>query len=472
MPERQLATKSTAGGLAQRLRAARARTLAFAADLSGEQLLGPRLAIVNPPLWEFAHLAWFQEYWCLRYRERGEVAPSLIKDADALYNSAIASHDTRWDLPLLPFDAVLHYLSQVLERVLELLAREPGDPALRYFAELAAAHEEMHCEAFTYTRQTLGYPAPKLAGRNPVAVAGGGRSGDVTVAGGEFLLGARPDGGFAFDNEKWAHRVQLAPFAIARAAVTNSEFAAFVDANGYQRRELWCAAGWRWRDSAGADAPVYWIKRQGQWLQRVYHRLEPLPPQAAIIHVNWYEADAWCRWAGRRLPSEAEWEQAAAATPGHPAGEESKRKYPWGENAPDAAHANMFPWARSVADVAACPDGDSGWGCRQMMGNVWEWTADWFHPYPGYVRDPYQEYSGPWFGDHRVLRGGCYATSASLLRNTWRNFYTPDRRDVFAGFRTCTPASREQGSRLRDATARESGAAPSNAGVASVSGVT
>ncbi len=428
----QLSTNSTARELAQRLQALRERTLLLASDLTGAQLLGPRLSIVNPPLWEIAHVAWFQEHWCLRYRAPGDLAPSLIENADPMYNSAIAAHDTRWDLPLLPFGAVLCYLAETLERVLERLDLEPDNPALRYFAELAACHEEMHCEASTYTRQTLGYAPPP--GITSTAATGGAWSGDVTVAGGEFLLGAQTNGGFVFDNEKWAHRVPLAPFSIARAAVTNSEFAAFVDAGGYERREWWSEAGWQWRDAARATAPVYWVRQGTTWQQRIYDRLEPLSPHAAVIHVNWYEADAWCRWAGRRLPCEAEWERAAATTPHDMQG---KRTYPWGDAAPDAMLANLYGISNTPADVAAFAAGDSAWGCRQLLGNVWEWTADWFKPYPDFVRDPYREYSEPWFGNHKVLRGGCHATSAPLLRNTWRNFYTPDRRDVFAGFRTC-----------------------------------
>lgn len=431
----RLSTHSTAPTLMRRLQEARRRTLMLATDLSGGQLLGPRLAIVNPPLWEVAHVGWFQEHWCLRYRAPDDLAPSLVKDADQLYNSAIAAHDTRWDLPLAPFDAVLHYLARVLESVLERLEREPENPVLRYFSELAACHEEMHCEAFTYTRQTLGYAPPRLAIHAPAE--GGAWPGDVPVAGGEYLLGAHPGQGFMFDNEKWAHRVHLAPFSIARAAVTNGEFAAFVDDAGYQRRECWSHAGWEWRNSTGADAPVYWVKQEGKWLQRVYNQLAPLSRHAAVIHVNWYEADAWCRWAGRRLPGEAEWEQAASATPVDRACVAGKRTYPWGEEAPDAARANLFGVCNTTANASEFGAGDSAWGCRQMLGNVWEWTADWFDPYPGFVRDPYKEYSEPWFGNHKVLRGGCFATSASLLRNTWRNFYTPDRRDVFAGFRTC-----------------------------------
>ncbi len=434
----ELSTKSSAQTLARRLSAARERTLLHACALSGEQLLGPRLASVNPPLWEIAHVAWFQEHWCLRHRAGETAAPSIIGNADAMYNSALAAHDTRWDLPLLAFDAVRRYLDDILQRVLERLTLDPDDLALRYFCELSAAHEEMHNEAFTSTRQTLGY-----AGLHPdqaVAARGAPCQGDAAVAGGDFMLGAPCGGQFVFDNEKWAHRVPLQPFSIARTAVTNDEFCAFVDAGGYGRREFWCADGWRWRDSAGAAAPVYWIKEGGLWLSRVYANVEPLAPHAAVLHVNWYEADAWCRWAGRRLPTEAEWEQAAGTWPGNAHGVDGKRTYPWGEQSPAAEHANLYGVRNAVAPVSAFVAGDSAWGCRQMVGNVWEWTADCFSPYPGYARDQYAEYSEPWFGNHKVLRGGCFATSAALLRNTWRNFYTPDRRDVFAGFRSCAAA--------------------------------
>jgi iron(II)-dependent oxidoreductase len=158
-----------------------------------------------------------------------------------------------------------------------------------------------------------------------------------------------------------------------------------------------------------------------------------------MVHVNAYEAEAWCRWAGRRLPTEAEWEAAAAGEPaGHGGLADAKRRFPWGDDPPTPERANLDGFAMGAADVDAHPAGDSAFGCRQMVGNVWEWTADAFGPYPGFVVDPYAEYSRPWFGNHRVLRGGCWVTRARLLRNTWRNFYTPDRRDVWAGFRTCS----------------------------------
>jgi ergothioneine biosynthesis protein EgtB len=430
----QLNGKPGATELRQMLQAARTRTLALAQDLTGSQWLGPRLAIVNPPLWEIGHLGWFQEHWCLRYRGERAPAASQLPAADALYDSAAVPHATRWDLPLPDIDSTLDYLERVLEQVLERIACEGPTDDVRYFAQLAAFHEEMHCEAFTYTRQTLGYPAPRLAD-SEAAPNAGAYPGDAEIAGGDFMLGALPgDAAFVFDNEKWAHPVRVPGFRIARAAVTNAEFAAFVDDHGYRRPELWSEAGWRWRESTGAEGPVYWRKQSGEWMTRRYDAWTPLRPHAAVVHVNWFEAEAWCRWAKRRLPTEAEWEAAASTVP---AAANIKRTFPWGDAPYGAGHANLFGVLGSPADVAAFPEGDSAWGCRQMFGNVWEWTADWFEPYPGYLRDPYKEYSEPWFGDHKVLRGGCFATSPGLLRNTWRNFYTPDRRDVFAGFRTC-----------------------------------
>src|SRR5687767_7526563 len=264
--------------LRRMLQEARSRTLALAQDLTGERLLGPRIAIVNPPLWEIGHLGWFQEHWCLRYGGDRPRGPSLLAGADALYDSAAVAHHTRWDLPLPDIDATLRYLERVLERVLERMDREGATPHMRYFAQLAASHEEMHCEAFTYTRQTLGYPAPR-PGAGKVSPSSGPHPGDVEIAGGDFLLGADPrEAGFVFDNEKWAHPVRVPPFRMARAAVTNAEFLAFADDGGYRRRELWSEAGWRWREDARAENPVYWRKDNGVWTERRYDRPAPLRP--------------------------------------------------------------------------------------------------------------------------------------------------------------------------------------------------
>ncbi|OFZ90225.1 MAG: hypothetical protein A2W21_14745 [Betaproteobacteria bacterium RBG_16_66_20] len=342
----------------------RARAMRVTAGLDGERLLGPRLAIVNPPLWEIGHVAWFQERWCLRQRADGSLGDSILPGADALYDSSAVAHDTRWDLPLPGLAATRAYGDAVLERVRERLQREPDSAALRYFVRLATFHEDMHAEAFYYTWQTLGYAEPGFDFHSI-----NHSTGDIELSGGTFMLGATPADGFVFDNEKWAHAVALAVFRIARSPVTNAEYLAFVE--------------------QGGAAPRYWKKRDGAWLERRFERWLALEPGDPVRHVSWNEAQAYCLWAKRRLPTEAEWECAARA-------------------------ASIPPAA-----------------------GVWEWTESSFGPYPGFVVDPYKEYSAPWFGTHRVLRGGSFATPARLLRPTFRNFYTPDRADIFAGFRTC-----------------------------------
>jgi iron(II)-dependent oxidoreductase len=421
--------------LADELRDSRDHLTRITADLEGDSLLGPKLAIVNPPLWELGHIAWFQEYWCLRRAATKRIAEPILPGADALYDSARVAHDTRWNLPLPDLGATRSFQQEVLERVIRRLEREPENPELRYFVQLAILHENMHAEAFHYTRQTLGYEdpygEPPAASRQPSATIA---PDDVELPGGVFMLGATPGDGFVFDNEKWAHEVRLQPFRLARTPVTNADYAAFVKAGGYSRREWWSEDGWAWRTREGLAAPKYWSKRNGAWVQRRFDRVVELRPYEPVVHVSWHEAQAWCRYANRRLPTEAEWEFAAswnAAVPG-------KRRYPWGNQYPGAVRANLE--GTGVAATAAFPDGDTVSGCRQMMGNVWEWTASTFNPYPGFVIDPYQEYSEPWFGTHKVLRGGSFATTRRLIRNTWRNFYTPERYDVFAGFRTCANA--------------------------------
>jgi iron(II)-dependent oxidoreductase len=347
--------------LAEDLRDSRVRLLKATAALRGERLLGPKLAIVNPPLWEIGHVAWFQEHWCLRDGGRKD---SILPEADRLYDSARVAHDTRWSLPLPGLEATHRYLENVLEETLARLARAPEDESLRYFVRLATFHEDMHAEAFHYTAHTLGY---EDAAGGKVPVFGAAR--DLEVPGGRVTIGARRgEQAFVFDNEKWAHPVEIAPFRIASAPVTNAQYLEYVE--------------------AGGKAPRYWRKQDGGWLQRRFDAWVGLRGDEAVRHVDWNEAQAYCRWAGRRLPTEAEWETGAVR---------------------------------------------EGF----EFGAVWEWTATDFLPYPGFVADPYKEYSAPWFGTHKVLRGASFTTPRRLVRPTFRNFYTAERGDVFCGFRTC-----------------------------------
>jgi iron(II)-dependent oxidoreductase len=345
--------------------ASRERLARITAAFAGERQLGPKLAIVNPPQWEIGHLGWFQERWCLRVRPDGSLKKSLLEGADELYDSSTVAHDTRWDLPLPSLEATRKYLANVLERVRERLHREPDNEALRYFVRLATFHEDMHGEAFHYTCQTLGYPDP-LGGAE---LARDSRRGDIEFKGRKFNLGATPaDGEFVFDNEKWAHEVEIKPFRISASPVSNAQYREYVE--------------------GGGKPPRYWKKVGGTWMERRFDQLQPLQSEEPVRHVDWNEAQAYCRWAKRRLPTEAEWECAVASK-------------------------------------------EFGWGA------VWEWTSSDFAPYPGFVIDPYKEYSEPWFGTHKVLRGASFTTPRRMLRRTFRNFYMADRGDVFCGFRTC-----------------------------------
>jgi iron(II)-dependent oxidoreductase len=444
----------------------RARTLALVEDLDDARLIGPRLAIVNPPLWELGHIAWFQEFWLLRNLKKRR---PRMNNGDLLYNSTDIAHDTRWEILLPSRTETLRYMAAVLDDCLELIDKPKElSQEEHYFFLLALFHEGMHAEALAYTRQTLGYAAPTFVAQEPASESDPQScSGDVEIPGGTFLIGATPDFPFVFDNEKWAHQVTIEPFRIARTPVTNGEYLTFVEAGGYGERKFWSPEGWLWLATGGApmlersftkffqkdasvtqggsepkeklEHPRYWRRAaDGTWQQRVFDRFIPLKRNLPVIHVNWYEAEAYCNWAGRRLPREAEWEVAAAAEPTPAFGLGRERRYfPWGSGAPLVERANLDWLAGGPVDVNRHPAGDSAFGCRQMLGNVWEWTADDFLPYPGFSADPYKEYSQPWFGTHKVLRGGCWATSSLLIRNTWRNFYTPDRGDVWAGFRTC-----------------------------------
>ena len=409
------------------------RTLDLVADLTDEQMIGPLLPTVNPLLWEIAHLAWFQEKFVLR-QACGQ--PPILGFGDALYDSGAIPHDTRWRLDLPSREETASYMRLVADRVAEEVLRPDATDVVRHFSRYTVHHYDMHTEALTYTRQTLGFPPPVLPGftDTPEAAAhprAGGLPGDVELPGGRFLRGALLSDPFVYDNEKWAHQVEIAPFAIARAPVTQAEFAAFTDDGGYADARWWSDGG-AWLEATGARHPVYWRRDGDGWQRRHFDTWVDLEPHQPVSHLCWWEADAYCRWAGRRLPTEAEWEYAATGDL------KPRTVYPWGDAEPAAGQAvTDWRWL-GQADVAACADGDSPAGCRQMIGNVWEWTSSDFTAYPNFERDAYHENSEQFFGQRKVLRGGAWATRGRLLRSTLRNYFTHERRDVVAGFRTCT----------------------------------
>lgn len=464
-----------AGWVAER----RKRLLDLVGDLSDSQLVGPRIPTINPLDWEIGHVGWFQERFALR-EVLGE--KPIIEYCDAIWDSAEVPHDTRWFLRLPNRKETQAYLRETAAKVIQALRDPEATELFKYIVRYATHHEDWHCEAILYTRQTLALPAPQLGSPSPkepttaqlgssiakVAhedphesayagirgqtdaqnkleaaditsdpLVGSLSGGDAHIPGGKFILGANRDAPFVFDNEKWAHEIDVVPFNMARTPVTEFQFAEFVEAGGYFRPELWSEQGWAWRKAAQADSPVYWRRGPNGWQRRHFNSWVDLDPYRPAMHVNFFEAEAYCNWADRRLPTEAEWEAAAVGQLGP---DETlslqRRKWPWGDEPPDPTRANLDAINMDSVDVRACRRGDSAFGVRQLIGNLWEWTSSVFEPYPGFEPDIYSQNSQPWFGTRRVLRGGSWATRSELIRPTLRNYFTPDRRDVYAGLRT------------------------------------
>lgn len=368
--------------LLERLTGARSQLRALVDCLPSEAWLGPRAAHLNPPLWEYGHVVWFQERWCLREWSDGSCGDSVLAQADALYDSSNVPHDTRWDLPLLDPAAIDAYGACVTDAVATRL-RTRFDNEIAYFAELCLYHELMHIEAWWMAFQDLGYAPPAYPEIARVSVP----ATRLTFPPGEVTLGSNPEAGFAFDNEKWAHVVPVAAFDIDANLASETAFRAFIDAGGYTTRSLWSDAGWAWRVASEADHPRYWRRAGDGWQVRRFERWLDPNENVPVLHVNRYEAEAFAAWQARRLPSAAEWLRATTS--------------------PD------FRW-----------------------GGGWEWLREAFAPYAGFVPDPYRDYSQPWFHTHGELRGGGPVTDGALKRPGFRNFYLPERRDAFAGFRT------------------------------------
>src|SRR5579863_90804 len=377
MPRGQIAEP---GELAWWLRDARARLLEVASGLSSEQLIGAYRPTVNPILWALGHVGFFQEYWA--WQHHFGQAP-IRPDAELLYNSFEVEHPIRWKLALPPLAQTRAYLDEVQERVLERLSGTEPSVATTYIHRLVTLHEDMHAEAIAFDRNTLGYPAPPLHltgnenGSMPSLDASGAPwPGDVEIPHHRaFALGATPDAPYVWDNEKWAHPVEVARFRIAKAPVTFGEFAAFVEAKGYAEERHWSPAAWRWLQGQGLSHPAMWHRAPGGgWRVRRFDQWVPLPEHHPVTPISWYEAQAYCAWAGRRLPTEAEWELAASFDPHSTPGRAShKPRYPWGDTAVSADKANLDARRPGTVPVNALPAGDSPSGCRQMIGNAWEW---------------------------------------------------------------------------------------------------
>jgi len=425
-------------GLADALEGARQRSLGLLDPLSEADQLAQHSPLMSPLVWDLAHVGHYEELWLLRAVARTR---PIDPAHDDIYDAFKHVRKERARLPILGPAEARRHIAMVRGRVLDVLDKVELDPAVPLLSEgfvygMVAQHEHQHDETMLATLSLMegeGYrPAaePPPPG-HPVTPA------EVRVDGGTFTMGTDLEA-WAYDNERPAHGIDLAPFWIDTTPVTNAAYQAFIAAGGYDDRRFWSEAGWAHRTKARLVAPQFWRPEGGgAWSRLRYGYREQLVADEPVMHVCFFEAEAYARWAGKRLPTEAEWEKAASIEPGSG----RKRRYPWGDEPPTEAHANLGQRHFRPAPAGAYPAGVSPWGCHQMIGDVWEWTSSSFDAYPGFAWFPYPEYSQVFFGgDYRVLRGGSWATQPGAIRATFRNWDYPIRRQIFSGFRCARDA--------------------------------
>jgi iron(II)-dependent oxidoreductase len=435
------------GDLRERITAdldrARARTLALIGAVDDGDLVRQHSPLMSPLVWDLAHIGNQEELWLLREVARREAI--LPPGVDELYDAFRHPRRDRPALPLLDPAAARRYVREVRERVGEVLAGAPLDrgsdlTARGFVFGMVAQHEQQHVETMLATHQ-LRDGERVLDDPPPPAPAGPPPDGEVFIAGGPFEMGTSLEA-WALDNERPAHRVEVAPFLLDTTPVTNAAYQEFVDDGGYRDPRWWHPAGWSHVREAGLAAPGFWLHDGTRWLRRRFGVVEAPPPREPVQHVCWYEADAYARWAGRRLPTEAEWEKAAR----HDPATGRSRRHPWGDADPGPEHANLGGRHLRPAAVGAYPAGASPHGVHQLIGDVWEWTSSDFAAYPGFAAYPYKEYSEVFFGpEYKVLRGGSWAVDPVACRGTFRNWDLPIRRQIFAGFRCARDAGPGEG---------------------------
>jgi gamma-glutamyl hercynylcysteine S-oxide synthase len=401
-----------------------------------EELLRQHSPLMSPLVWDLAHVGSQEELWLVR--DVGGMDP-LRPEIDALYDAFEHPRSTRPSLPLLDPEESRSYIGQVRLKALDVLDRVAleGPPLLDHgFAfGMIVQHEQQHAETMLATHQLrTGRPVLRAEPLDP-AVLGSGSAGlppEVHVPAGTFTMGSSVEP-WALDNERPGHEVHVPGYWIDTLPVSNEDFARFIEDGGYDRERWWSGPGWAHRQAAGIHAPRFWRREGREWWRTRFGVDEPVPGQEPVQHVSYWEAEAYACWAGRRLPTEAEWEKAAR----HDPATGRSRRYPWGDDEPSARRANLGGTALRPAPVGSYPDGASPLGVRQLMGDVWEWTSSDFLPYPGFRAFPYREYSEVFFGpEQKVLRGGSWATDAAACRGTFRNWDYPIRRQIFTGFRT------------------------------------
>ncbi|MGW8949414.1 ergothioneine biosynthesis protein EgtB [Streptomyces sp. NPDC055709] len=418
------------------LTTARARTALLTTCVDDHELTAQHSPLMSPLVWDLAHIGNQEEQWLLRaVAGREAIRPEI----DSVYDAFEHPRAERPTLPLLSPAESRTYASDVRGRVLDILEAHPlsGGPLVdsAFAFGMIAQHEQQHDETMLITHQLRRGPAA-LDAPEPPAGGTAGLPAEVLVPQGPFTMGTSAEP-WALDNERPAHRRDVPAYFIDTTPVTNGAFQAFIAEGGYTDERWWAPEGWDQIRKHGITAPLFWRHEGGQWLRRRFGVTELVPEDEPVLHVSWYEADAYARWAGRRLPTEAEWEKAAR----HDPASGRSRRYPWGDEDPTATRANLGQRHLRPAAAGAYPDGASPLGVRQLIGDVWEWTSSDFLPYPGFVAFPYREYSEVFFGPgHKVLRGGSFAVDQVACRGTFRNWDLPVRRQIFSGFRTARDA--------------------------------
>jgi gamma-glutamyl hercynylcysteine S-oxide synthase len=435
--------------IAKLLERTRMRTLALIDGLSDDALNSVHDPLLSPIAWDLGHIANFEELWLVRrVGNCSEGAGGLSE----VYDPFATPRRRRGELPYLRGEQCLAYMRAVRDRSLACLedvgVSNRGEPltAGGFVYDMIARHEQQHSETILQTLQTMTSepyaPARAEVPKVQDAALGATRSEDgmVLVGAGPFEIGAN-DGWFAYDNERAPHMVEVDSFWIDARPVTNAQMIEFIAEGGYERRGWWSPEGWSWKEQEGITLPRYWERDGSGFRVRSFDRFDPVDATQPVCHVSWYEADACARYAGKRLPTESEWEKAASWVPGGG----PKRRYPWGDRF-ETARANLDQLSFGTAPVGAYPRGASGYGAAQMIGDVWEWTASGFEAYPGFKAFPYPEYSEAFFGGpSKVLRGGAWATQPDAVSCTFRNWDHANRRQIFAGFRCARDAEPGEG---------------------------
>ncbi|WP_405812291.1 ergothioneine biosynthesis protein EgtB [Streptomyces sp. NBC_01520] len=421
------------------LLAARARTALLTDSVDDHDLTAQHSPLMSPLVWDLAHIGNQEELWLLR-AVGGRAA--LRPEIDGLYDAFEHPRASRPSLPLLAPAEARIYAADVRGRALDILDTAPlhggGRPLEQagFAFGMVAQHEQQHDETMLITHQLRSGPAALGAPEPPGATDAVALPAEVLVPGGPFTMGTSTEP-WALDNERPAHRREVAAFHIDSAPVTCGAYRRFIDDGGYTEARWWAPEGWAMVRAHELTAPLFWHKDAGQWLRRRFGVTEPVPDDEPVLHVSWYEADAYARWAGRRLPTEPEWEKAAR----HDPASGRSLRYPWGDEDPTPERANLGQRHLRPAAAGAYAAGRSPAGAGQLIGDVWEWTSSDFLPYPGFAAFPYREYSEVFFGpEHKVLRGGSFAVDPVACRGTFRNWDLPVRRQIFSGFRTARSA--------------------------------